>query len=73
MISVRTWTCCRVLCGEIFEVNCPWFYTCSQFLRGSVRTVVKQCPLLSFARRPAVVDKKGDLATLNEVGYQLRI
>nr|XP_009487318.1 PREDICTED: vasohibin-2 [Pelecanus crispus] len=24
-------------------------------------------------RRPAVVDKKGDLATLNEVGYQLRI
>lgn len=46
---------------------------CSQLLRGSVQTVVEQCPLPSFARRPAVVDKKGDLATLNEVGYQLRI
>lgn len=46
---------------------------CSQLLRGSVQTVVEQRPLPSFARRPAVVDKKGDLATLNEVGYQLRI
>lgn len=33
----------------------------------------EQNPLPSFACRPAVVDKKGDLATLNEVGYQLRI
>ncbi|KAJ7407029.1 vasohibin 2 [Willisornis vidua] len=34
------------------------------------------CQIVSEGQRlewPAVVDKKGDLATLNEVGYQLRI
>lgn len=36
-------------------------------------TAGQQRSLPSPVRRPAVLDKKGDLATLNEVGYQLRI
>lgn len=56
-----------------FEVTIPDLTTALSTPARQCGIAGEQRPLPSFARRPAAVDKKGDLATLNEVGYQLRI
>lgn len=59
--------------GPILKQTIPVLTTALSTSAWQCGIAGEQCTLPSFARRPAVVDKKGDLATLNEVGYQLRI